>query len=108
MQKLLKCEINEKTKQLRNRWNFDFDCENLAILSNLVLILKLYINFFWKNSRTNLYIIKKISTRFLINKKNKKKNNKKNNNNKKNKNENHSINRIAFLYWTKFNKKVKT
>ena len=55
MQILLTCEIDEIAQKLRNS---DLSDENFAILSDLVLILKLCAKFFWKNSRTNLWLYK--------------------------------------------------
>ena len=62
VQMLLRCEISEVAKQWRARGMPSF-----AILSDLALTLKSCTEFFWKNSRANLYLLNKIwpISRFL-------------------------------------------
>ena len=50
MQMLLKCEIDEIAKRVRNHWNSDFDTKILAILSNLILILRTFDKVFFKKT----------------------------------------------------------
>ena len=50
MQMLFRCEIDEFAKRLRNRWDSDFEDEDLTILSDLVLILKAFDKVFFKKT----------------------------------------------------------
>ena len=47
---LLKCEIDEIAKRMRNHWDFDFDTKILTILSNLILILETLDKVFFKKT----------------------------------------------------------